>query len=336
MSPWGPCTAIPGPHSATIGSCRLRFRLWAGNSAALGLLGLPCLRQRAGPTRPWRTGAAEELLGPAHAATHGPHQARGHPERPAAHPGPHQWHRWELMASPYGPSPCVLSMDASWKPPTAPQDLRLCPHPWMNHGNPIQHPRIFTCVPIHGCIMETPYKPQRSPLASPSVDASWKHHTAPPGPPTCVSTHGCIPMDHQVGYSHAKEVVPTLPIYGCHGWGSSCGPLSTVLPPVSPLVSPSMVTSQELHTTPGPPIHGCILGTPYNQPVQVLHLCPNSWIPRNGPPPWPCQRVCLNAPYIGLPWMGEPSKPPSTVLSHFSEQPLSHRSLGLGEQRWLQ
>lgn len=235
MSPWGPCTAIPGPHSATIGSCRLRFRLWAGNSAALGLLGLPCLRQRAGPTRPWRTGAAEELLGPAHAATHGPHQARGHPERPAAHPGPHQWHRWDLMASPYGPSPCVLSMDASWKPPTAPQDLRLCPHPWMNHGNPIQHPRIFTCVPIHGCIMETPYKPQRSPLASPSVDASWKHHTAPPGPPTCVSTHGCIPMDHQVGYSHAKEFVPM-------GGGAAGAPSAQCYP-------------QYLHLCPHPWLH---------------------------------------------------------------------------------
>lgn len=217
-----------------------------------------------------------------------------------------------IVETPYsspGPPLVSPSMDESWEPHTTPQDLHLCSHPLMHHGNPIQTPKIPTCIPIRGCIVETSYCPPRT---SHLCLHPWMH---PYGPPSWLQP--------------CQRVCPD-------GWGSSWGPLSTVLPPVSPLVSPSMVTSQELHTTPGPPIHGCILGTPYNQPVQVLHLCPNSGIPRNGPPPWPCQRVCLNTPYIGLPWMGEPSKPPSTVLSHFSEQPLSHRSLGLGEQRRLQ
>lgn len=178
----------------------------------------------------------------------------------------------------------------------------------------------------------------------PSMDASWKPHTNPKDPH--LHPH---PWMHRGNIILPPQDLPLVsPPMDASLWTTK---LATAMPkslsrwvgeqlgPPQHSATPSISTCVPIHGyIPGTPypIHGCILGTPYNQPVQVLHLCPNSWIPRNGPPPWPCQRVCLNAPYIGLPWMGEPSKPPSTVLSHFSEQPLSHRSLGLGEQRWLQ
>lgn len=56
-----------------------------------------------------------------------------------------------------------------WHPRTAPP---LVSYPWMHHRNPLQSPRTSNGVPIHECIMRTPYNPSGPPLVSPSVDTS--------------------------------------------------------------------------------------------------------------------------------------------------------------------
>lgn len=102
---WGQwLVAVTGHCRVPLGSHRLRLGLWAGDGTALGLHGLSGVRQRVGPAEPWRPRAAQQLLIEADTAGDGPDQARGHPARPAAHPGPHQQHRYEPLARRWDPT----------------------------------------------------------------------------------------------------------------------------------------------------------------------------------------------------------------------------------------